>query len=270
MNTHGCRLSPSVAGGSDESYHTPRLQTIRRAARARACYVATIYQRRSHVKDNVSRQTYPFNLPDLPYAYDALEPHIDAKHHAHSSSRASRHLREEAQRSIVEGTAQLQKLTLAELLRDADKLPEAIRTAVKNNGGGHLNHDLFWRSMAPAHVSREPRGELGDSAGARISAPSKRFARSSATRPRNISRAAGSRSSLEHATKKLAIVELKDHEVVQRSRCHRDLHPRRLGARVLREISESAARNSSTRSGTSSTGRRPRKDSIDAAQPRGV
>src|SRR6187455_867328 len=89
------------------------------------------------VKDNVSRQTYPFNLPDLPYAYEALEPHIDAKtlrihHHEHHGTYVTK-LNE-----ALSATPQLQKLTLAELLSDTDKLPAEIRAAVKNNGGGHF------------------------------------------------------------------------------------------------------------------------------------
>ncbi len=152
---------------------------------------STIYPRRIHVKDNVSRQTYPFNLPDLPYAYDALEPHIDGKtlrihHHEHHGTYVKK-LNE-----ALSGTAQLQKLTLAELLSDTDKLPAAIRAAVKNNGGGHFNHDLFWRSMTPS-TSREPRGEFATALEQTL-ALSKRFARSSATPPPNISRVDGSRS----------------------------------------------------------------------------
>ena len=164
------------------------------------------------MKDNVSRQTYPFNLPDLPYAYDALEPHIDAKtlrvhHHEHHGAYVKK-LNE-----ALSGTAQLQKLTLAELLSDTDKLPAEIRAAVKNNGGGHFNHDLFWRSMTPS-TPREPRGELAN-------ALAKEFGSIEAFRAKFSDTAAKHFASgwvalaLTRATNKLAIVELKDHEVVR-------------------------------------------------------
>jgi Fe-Mn family superoxide dismutase len=111
---------------------------------------------------DVSRQSYPFELPDLPYAYEALEPYIDAttmrlhhdKHHKAYVDKLNEALAREPE---------LQQLTLVELLRGADKLPDALRAAVKNNGGQHFNHDLFWRSLGPADASgaaREPRGEL--------------------------------------------------------------------------------------------------------------
>ena len=112
---------------------------------------------------DVARQTYPFSLPDLPYPYAALEPHIDEatmrlhhdKHHKTYVDKLNDALGKEPE---------LQKLTLTELLQCADKLPDMLRSAVKNNGGQHFNHDLFWNSLAPASSSgnaREPRGELG-------------------------------------------------------------------------------------------------------------
>ena len=91
---------------------------------------------------DVSRQTYPFSLPPLPYAYDALEPHIDAKtmqlHHDKHHQTYVTKLNE----ALEKDTAQHSK-TLTDLLRDLDKLPEAVRVAVRNNGGGHLLHDIF-------------------------------------------------------------------------------------------------------------------------------
>ena len=111
---------------------------------------------------DVSRQTYPFSLPDLPYPHSALEPHIDEttmrlhhdKHHKAYVDKLNDALAKEPE---------LQKLTLIALLKDAAKLPDGLRTAVTNNGGQHFNHDLFWNSLAPAGNSgaaREPRGEL--------------------------------------------------------------------------------------------------------------
>ena len=166
------------------------------------------------MKDNVLRQTYPFNLPDLPYAYEALEPHIDTKtlriHHREHHGTYVKKLNE-----ALAGDTALQQLTLTQLLRDADKLPAAVRTAVKNNGGGHLNHDLFWRSMTPG-ASHDPRGALAD-------ALSADFGSIEAFRTKFSDVAAKHFASgwvalvYQHATKKLAIAELKDHEVVRAS-----------------------------------------------------
>jgi Fe-Mn family superoxide dismutase len=164
------------------------------------------------VSTDVQRQIYPFNLPDLPYAYDALEPHVDGKtlriHHREHHATYVEKLNE-----ALAGDAALQLLPLADLLRDADNLPEAVRAAVKNNGGGHLNHDLFWRSMSPT-ASPVPRGPLAD-------ALSKEFGSFEAFRAR-FSEVAGKHFAsgwvalaLENAAKKLTIVELKDHEVVR-------------------------------------------------------
>jgi Fe-Mn family superoxide dismutase len=166
------------------------------------------------VSANVSRQTYPFELPDLPYAYEALEPHLDAatlrihhqKHHATYVNKLN---------EALSTDASLQKLTLAQLLRDTAKLPEAVRTAVKNNGGGHLNHDLFWKSMAPA-PSTLPRGALGESIErdfGSLDAFRKKFSDASA---RHFA-SGWVALSHDHASRKLAIVDLKDHEVLQGS-----------------------------------------------------
>ena len=109
---------------------------------------------------DVSRQTYPFSLPELPYPYDALESHIDRqtlelhhrKHHQAYVTKLNEALAKESS---------LQKIPLADLLRDPAQLPETVRTAVRNNGGGHLNHDLFWNSMTPTGKgAREPGAEL--------------------------------------------------------------------------------------------------------------
>jgi len=173
---------------------------------------ATSYRGEFPVKDNVLRQTYPFNLPDLPYAHDALEPHIDGRtlriHHREHHGSYVKKLNE-----ALAGDTALQQLTLTELLHDVDKLPAEVRTAVKNNGGGHLNHDLFWRSMTP-RASREPHGALAD-------ALTKDFGSVEAFRTKFSDVAAKHFASgwvalvHQHSVKKLAIVELKDHEVVR-------------------------------------------------------
>jgi len=102
----------------------------------------------------------PFETPRLPYAYDALEPHVDAltmeihhgKHHAAYVANLNK---------ALEGSPDLQKRSLMELLTDLNGLPEKIRTAVRNNGGGHFNHSLFWNVMKPGGGG-QPGGELGD------------------------------------------------------------------------------------------------------------
>jgi superoxide dismutase, Fe-Mn family len=101
---------------------------------------------------------YPYTLPPLPYAHDALEPSIDAEtmriHH------------EKHHQAYVDGlnaalakSTKYQKKNLAELLEDWDDLPKDIRTAVRNHGGGHYNHSLFWLCMAP-NARVEPEGAL--------------------------------------------------------------------------------------------------------------
>lgn len=88
------------------------------------------------------------NTPDLPYAFDALEPHIDArtmeihhdKHHAAYVNNLN---------AALEGHEDLQKKSALSLIKDLDEVPEDIRGAVRNNGGGHVNHSMFWSSMSP-------------------------------------------------------------------------------------------------------------------------
>lgn len=101
-----------------------------------------------------------YTLPELPYAYDALEPHIDArtmeihhtKHHAGYVAKLN---------AAIEGHPELCEVPLEDLLANLASVPEAIRTAVRNNGGGHLNHSLFWPLMSP-QGGGEPVGELAD------------------------------------------------------------------------------------------------------------
>jgi len=87
-------------------------------------------------------------LPDLPYDHDALEPHIDAEtmriHHSKHHQGYVNNLN-----AALEKHPELADKSLEELLGDLDSVPEDIRTAVRNNGGGHANHSLFWPCMAP-------------------------------------------------------------------------------------------------------------------------
>jgi Fe-Mn family superoxide dismutase len=90
----------------------------------------------------------PFELPALPYAHDALEPHIDAKtmeiHHGKHHQTYITNLNK-----ALEGHADLAARSIDELIADIPSLPEAIRPAVRNNGGGHWNHSFFWKILAP-------------------------------------------------------------------------------------------------------------------------
>ncbi len=99
----------------------------------------------------------PYELPKLPYAYDALEPHIDARtmeiHHTKHHAGYVRKLN-----AAVAGTDWAKK-SPEELVAHLDKLPEEIRTAVRNNGGGHVNHSLFWTVMSGSGGG-EPQGAL--------------------------------------------------------------------------------------------------------------
>ena len=98
-----------------------------------------------------------FSLPDLPYAYDALEPHIDeatmrihhTKHHQGYTDKLN---------AALEGT-EFEGKSIEAILADLDALPEAKRTAVRNNGGGFYNHGIFWTTMSPSGGG-QPTGEL--------------------------------------------------------------------------------------------------------------
>lgn len=87
-----------------------------------------------------------FTLPKLPYSYDALEPYIDAKTMEIHYTKHHQAYVDNLNAALKDYPA-LQKKTLEDLLENIDELPEAIRTAVRNNAGGHFNHSLFWPSM---------------------------------------------------------------------------------------------------------------------------
>jgi superoxide dismutase, Fe-Mn family len=101
----------------------------------------------------------PFTLPPLPYAFDALEPYIDAKtmeiHHDKHHNAYVTNLNK-----ALESHPNLQSKSLEELLSGLDSLPEAIRNAVRNNGGGHWNHSFFW-PILKVNGGVAPSGELG-------------------------------------------------------------------------------------------------------------
>lgn len=98
-----------------------------------------------------------FTLPKIPYAYDALEPNIDAKtmeiHHTKHHQAYVDKLN-----AALEQASEWVDKPIETILTHLDELPESVRIAIRNNGGGHYNHSLFWESLAPS--SREPKGEL--------------------------------------------------------------------------------------------------------------
>ncbi len=101
-----------------------------------------------------------FELPSLPYAYNALEPTIDAMtmeiHHSKHHNAYISNLN-----AALEKHPELEGKSLADLVSDLDDVPEDIRTAVRNNGGGHFNHSLFWSVMSP-NGGGEPQGDLAN------------------------------------------------------------------------------------------------------------
>ena len=99
----------------------------------------------------------PFTLPDLPYAYDALEPTIDARTMEIHHSKHHQAYVDNANKALA-GT-EWENSGVESVLASLDALPEEIRTAVRNNAGGHANHSLFWQIMGP-DGGGEPEGEL--------------------------------------------------------------------------------------------------------------
>ncbi|MDU0154332.1 superoxide dismutase SodA [Bacillus cabrialesii] len=101
-----------------------------------------------------------YELPELPYAYDALEPHIDKEtmtiHHTKHHNTYVANLNK-----AVEGNTALANKSVEELVADLNSVPENIRTAVRNNGGGHANHKLFWTLLSP-NGGGEPTGALAE------------------------------------------------------------------------------------------------------------
>jgi len=101
-----------------------------------------------------------FELPPLPYDYSALEPHIDTqtmqihhdKHHGTYVTNVN---------NAIAGNADLEAMSAEDLIKNLDRVPEDKRTAVRNNGGGHVNHSMFWEIMGPGGGG-EPTGEFGN------------------------------------------------------------------------------------------------------------
>ena len=104
-----------------------------------------------------------FELPQLPYAYDALEPHIDARtmeiHHGKHHAAYTNNLN-----NALESAKEWGEKSIEKILADLDGVPDGIRMAVRNNGGGFANHNLFWTIMGP-NGGGEPNGALGKAIG---------------------------------------------------------------------------------------------------------
>lgn len=112
--------------------------------------------------DAVLNQKYPFTLPALPYAANAVEPAVDAQtmgiHHDRHHAAYVTNLNK-----ALETQAALQQYTLGELLMGLRRWPAAVQTAIRNNGGGHANHALFWNLLAPGAASAAvPSGRLAE------------------------------------------------------------------------------------------------------------
>ncbi|MFS0575222.1 superoxide dismutase [Sporosarcina sp. 179-K 3D1 HS] len=101
-----------------------------------------------------------YTLPELPYAYDALEPHIDKEtmniHHTKHHNTYITNLN-----NALEGNEELLSKSIEELISDMDAIPEEKRTAVRNNGGGHANHSFFWQILSP-NGGGQPSGALAE------------------------------------------------------------------------------------------------------------
>jgi len=101
----------------------------------------------------------PFELPALPYGHEALEPHIDARtmeiHHGKHHAAYINNLN-----SALEAHPNLLNKSIEDLVRNLDAVPEAVRNAVRNNGGGHANHSMFWAWMGPGQGGA-PKGDIG-------------------------------------------------------------------------------------------------------------
>lgn len=107
--------------------------------------------------NEIFNTTYPFSLADLPYGFDALEPAIDAKtmeiHHDRHHQGYINNLN-----NALEDHSDLQEMTISELVAGLNDLPTNVRTAIRNHGGGNLNHAIFWNTMGPN--GSQPTGTL--------------------------------------------------------------------------------------------------------------
>lgn len=136
-----------------------RRQALKRSALLSATFAAGLaWPMRLQAQPAAPAPNGPFKLPPLPYEFDALEPHIDARtmeiHHDKHHQAYITNLNK-----AIAGHEDLAKKNVEDLIRDLAQVPEAIRTAVRNQGGGHYNHSLFWQMMKKGGGG-EPKGAL--------------------------------------------------------------------------------------------------------------
>ncbi len=151
-------LHTTAAGTVASSAIASLLATTANATASDFSPLATVAPAVTFLADEVLAQRYPFVLPALGYANNAVEPAVDAetmsihhdKHHAAYVTNLNK---------ALETQAALQQHTLRELLTTLPSLPEAARNAVRNNGGGHANHAMFWQLLAPGGA-KTPKGAL--------------------------------------------------------------------------------------------------------------
>jgi Fe-Mn family superoxide dismutase len=123
--------------------------------RGRLTLAVFIYQRKFSLEE-----TMPFEVPPLPYAYNALEVSIDEQTmHLHHDKHHQAYV--DNLNKALEKHPDLQKKSVDDILRDINSVPEEVRTAVRNNGGGHYNHSMFWKIMKP-QGGGEPTGKIAD------------------------------------------------------------------------------------------------------------
>ena len=102
--------------------------------------------------------TMAYELPPLPYDYTALEPHIDEQTmHLHHDKHHQAYVNNV--NTALQGQSQFENMSVDDLMRNLNSVPDAIRTAVRNNGGGHANHSMFWQIMKP-NGGGDPTGDL--------------------------------------------------------------------------------------------------------------
>ena len=177
-----------------------------------------------------------YSVPPLPYAYDALEPHIDKltmeihhdKHHQAYVDKVN---------AALEGTP-LADAPIEDVLKDLDKVPEAKRTAVRNNGGGHYNHSLFWESMS-ADGGGEPDGALAEAIASTFGSFSDFQAKLKET---GVNQFGSGWSWLVHDGSGLAVVGTPNQDNPISTGKHPAAGCGRVGARVLPEVPEQAPR----------------------------
>ncbi len=129
------------------------------ALTAGALAVTPPFLRGATADSSANASVYPFKVPELGYPYDALEPYIDAQtmqihHDKHNGAYV-----ENLNKALAQAPESIQKMSLEELLLNLDKIPENIRTAVRNNGGGQSNHSFFWKILKK-NEGGQPSGEL--------------------------------------------------------------------------------------------------------------